>query len=825
MIRNYWLVAIRKLLRSKIHSFINILGLTIGIASCLIIFLLTRYELSCDTFHPGGSRIYRVVALRGSHLEDTRKLGFLPASVPPTLQTELTGCEAVAGFYLFYTQVTIPAGEPRHGNEPRNGNEPRHFDAPERGATSDIVIAQPDYFKIFHYQWLAGNPTTSLTEPYRVVLTSDQLKRYFGDITPAAAIGREVIYRDSLPVYVSGVVKSWDRNTDFAFNDFISFATVEHTFLKDYLSIGEWHNWNGAAQGFVKLAPGITPEQVNAQFPAFVKKYMDPGPGSLVQLHLQPLKDIHFDADYLDMLGHKAHLATLYGLMAIAVFILLLAAVNFINLSTAQSLQRTKEIGIRKVLGSRQRDIAFQFLGETFLTTLLATALSVLITPITLRLLHSYLPSGLKFTGTAVNIAFLIGITVITGLLAGSYPAKVISALLPVLSLKGQATRSLQPNRYLHRTLIVFQFTISLAFIMCTVIVTRQLHYVLNTDLGFDKDAIVTFRTRGNYPAQDREVLAQKLRALPGVAMVTRHAETPEAARHGGTSIEYKGATDNQSLASFEQCDTNYLKLFDIPLVAGRNVFPNDSVHEFVINETCAKQLGFKRPGDALGQRVITGANGWQGPVVGVVRDFHSQSLHEAITPFFLLDNPRGERAVSVKLAPAVRTPEAVAAVLHQIQTLWKATYPNEKFSYSFLDESIANLYEQEQKTSDLLRLAMVIAILISCMGLLGLATFAAEQRSKEISIRKVLGASVGSIVTLLTGNFLWPVALAIVIATPVAWYFMQRWLQGFVYRTTVPWWLFACCGLAAIAIALLTVGVQAVRTATANPVEKLRSE
>jgi len=832
MIRNYWLVAIRKLLRQKIHSVINILGLTIGIASCLIIFLLTRYELSCDTFHPDGSRIYRVVALRGSHLEDARKLGFLPSSVPPTLQSELTGCEAVAGFYLFNTQVTIP------GDQSGKNREPRHFDAPPPGrprpsvfdarpasATPDIVIAQPEYFRIFHYDWLAGNPATSLNEPFQVVLTSDQLQRYFGDITPAAAIGRQIIYRDSLSVYVSGVVKSWHRHTDFVFNDLISFATVEHSFLKDYLSMGEWHNWNGAAQGFVKLAPGAIPSQVEAQFPAFVNKYMKPHPGSIVQLHLQPLKDIHFNADYLDMFGHKAHLPTLYGLMAIAVFILLLAAINFINLSTAQSLQRTKEIGIRKVLGSRRKDIAIQFLGETFLTTLLATTLSVLITPIALHLLHTYLPAGLTFTLTPITILFLIGITVITGLLAGSYPAKVISALLPVMSLKGQATRSLQPNRYLHRALIVFQFTISLAFIMCTVIVTRQLHYVLNTDLGFDKDAIVTFRTRGEYPASDREVLAQKLRALPGIAMVTRHAETPEAARHGGTSIEYKGATDNQSLASFEQCDTNYLKLFDIPLVAGRNIFPNDSVHEFVINETCAKQLGFKRPSDALGQRVITGANGWQGPVVGVARDFHSQSLHEAITPFFLLDNPRGERTVSIKLAPAARTPEAVAAVLHQIQTLWKATYPNEKFSYSFFDESIANLYEQEQKTSDLLRLAMVIAILISCMGLLGLATFAAGQRSKEISIRKVLGASVARIVALLTGNFLWPVALAIVIATPVAWYFMQRWLQGFVYRTTVPWWLFVCCGLAAIAIALLTVGFQAVRTATANPVEKLRSE
>ena len=817
MIRNYFLVALRKMLRHKIHTIINVLGLTIAVASCLIIFLLTRYELSTDTFHPGKDRIYRIVALRGSHLDGARKIGYLPSSAPPTLQSELTGCEAVAGFYMLNAKVSIPAAA--------GSKAPKSFDAPSSGATPNIIIAQPEYFKIFQYTWLAGNPATSLSEPFRVVLTQDKLHYYFGNITPEAAIGRQIIYNDSLPVYVSGVVKSWDHNTDFAFTDFISFATTRNSFLKDILGFDQWGMWSGATQGFVKLAENTTPAQIERQFPAFVKKYFNPGNDMTVQLQLQPLADVHFNAEYADQYAHKAHLPTLYGLMAIAVFILLLAAINFINLSTAQSLQRTKEIGIRKVLGSRRRDIAYQFFGETFLLTLLATVLSVLITPMTLALLHNYLPAGLHFTITAANILFLLAITVTTALLAGSYPARVISALLPVLSLRGQATRDLQPNRHLHRALIVFQFTISLVFIMGTVIVARQLHYVLNTDLGFDKDAILTFRTRGNYPAQDREVLAEKIRAIPGVALVTRHSETPESKRHGGTGVDYKGAIDKHLLASFETCDTNYLKLFNIGLVAGRNVFPSDSLHEFLINETCAQQLGFKRPADALGQTIITGMNGWQGPVVGVVRDFHSQSLHQAITPFFMLDSRRGERTISVKLGPEARTPEAVAVVLRKIQSLYKTTFPNEKFSYTFFDETIASLYEQERKISDLLRLAMFIAISISCMGLLGLATFAAEQRSKEISIRKVLGASVGRIIALLTGNFLWPVALAIVIATPIAWYFMNSWLQGFAYRTTIPWWLFVCCGLAAIAIALVTVGFQSLRAATANPIDKLRSE
>jgi putative ABC transport system permease protein len=808
MLKNYWLVAIRKILRHKIYSSIDILGLTIGVASCLIIFLVTRFELSYDTFHPDKDRIYRVVALRGHEMN---KMGFLPSSVPITLQGELIGCEAVTGFYNYNATVTIP------------GHEPKHFDAAERGTPSAIVFAQPQYFDIFKYRWLAGNPTTSLSEPNRVVLTQNEMHYYFGDISPDAAIGRQIIYNDSLNTFVSGVVASWTGNTDFGFKDFISFATVQNNFLKNIFSFGQWGNWTRASQGFVKLAKGVTPAQIERQFPDFEKKYTPPD--QKVQLHLQPLADLHFNADYTDAYSRKAHLPTLYGLMAIAVFILLLAAINFINLSTAQSFQRTKEIGIRKVLGSRRRDIAWQFLGETFLLTLLAVGLSIALTPLILSLLHDYLPPGIHMDYSPATLLFLLGIAVITALLAGSYPAKVISALLPVLSLKGQATRNLGPNRHLHRALIVFQFTISLVFIMGTVIVTRQLHYVLNKDLGFDKDAIITFRTRGNYPPHDREVLAQKLRALSGITLVSLHNETPEAQRHNGTDVDYAANPDHKLIASYETCDTNYLRLFGIKLVAGRNVFPNDSVHEFLLNETCARQLGFTHPSEALGQTIQTGMDDLSGPIVGIVRDFHAQSLHEPIQPFFILDFRNMERTISIKLGPGARTPESVAVILNKVKALWKTTFPNEKFSYSFFDESIANLYQQEQKISVLMRLAMVIAILISCMGLLGLASFAAEQRSKEISIRKLLGASVAQIMALLTGNFLWPVALAFVIATPVAWYFMKSWLQGFVYRTTLPWWLFGCCGAAAVAIALLTVGFQAVRTAMINPANNLRNE
>jgi putative ABC transport system permease protein len=811
MLKNYWLVAIRKLWKHRAHALINVLGLTVGLTSCLIIFLITHFELSFDHFHPDGNRIYRVVTgitMNGRQISTSA----VPAPVARTLPKEVPGCEAVAGFFNLTSGVIIPgktAGEPK-----------KEFDPPQ-APPSPIIIAGPEYFQIFQYKWLAGNPATSLSEPFRVVLSAAEVKHYFGNITPQEAVGRLVIYSDSLQTYVSGVVQDWDHNTDLAFRDFISYSTAQRSFIGQNFWIDDWHGLSGASQAYVLLNKGSTAAQVTRQLAAFVKKYNFRAVDQATTLSLQPLADLHFNTAYHDMYSRQAHLPTLYGLMGLAVFILLLAMVNFVNLSTAQSLQRTKEVGIRKVLGSRRKDIVWQFLGETFLLTLLAVILSLLITQPVITLLSHYVPAGLRLEFTVPTLLFLFGMTVVTSLLAGLYPAKVISALLPVLSLKGQATRNLAPNRFLHRGLIVFQFTISLAFIICTVIVTRQLHYVLNADLGFDKDAIISFRAMGPMmgPPKDREVLAQQLRVLPGVAMVGRNGQTPQSSMaRMGTFVYHGPKEDSVDMAVAQDADTNYLRLFGIRLVAGRNYFANDSAEEYLINETMARQLGIRRPEDAIGQRANDGI------IVGVVRDFHAASLQRAIPPLSVHYNKNGN-LISIRLTSTARQPEAVATVISQVERLWRATYPNEKVSYTFLDDDIAKAYQRERQLSGLMRLAMIIAISISCMGLLGLATFTAEQRQKEISIRKVLGASMVRLFRMLTLDFLWPVALAFVIATPIAWYFMYGWLKGFAYKATVPWWLFGLCGFAAVVIAMLTVGYQALRAAFRSPAEALRSE
>jgi putative ABC transport system permease protein len=826
MVKNYWLIAIRKLWKHKVHAAINVLSLAIGLTACLIIFLITHFELGYDRFHPNGNRIYRIVEHRtiGNHHGDEAAI---QGPVASALRGEVTGCQAVSPFLNFDWTVMIPGKGA--------GQQTKEFQPPQ--GTSPVIITDAHYFQIFQYKWLAGNPATSLNDPYRVVLSAKEVRQYFGNIPPEASIGREVIYvgMDTLRTYVSGVVADWDQNTDFPFRDFISYSTAQTTFIRKTFLLDDWHGIGTFSGGLVLLDKGVTVAQVERQFPAFVKRHFDLQRGQTASLSLQPLADIHFNETYRDDYSRQAHLPTLYGLMGIAIFILLLAVINFVNLSTAQSLQRTKEVGIRKVLGSRRKDLIFQFFGETFVLTILAVMGSLSITAPMISLLHDYMPPGFSFQSSPAVLLFVAAITIITTLLAGWYPARVISALLPVVSLKGQATRSLQPNRLLHRGLIVFQFTISLVFIIATVVVARQLHYVLNTDLGFDKDAIITSNTDG--PVRDRDVLAQQLRKVPGIEVVSCNGGTPQSSFHLSQDFSYSGSENITVSAGFIDADTNYLRLFGLRLVAGRNFRANDSAHEYLINETMASQLGFRQPESALGQSVTpsgqssmryspggSGQKRTTGIIVGVVRDFHSGSMHKAIGPVILSYSSQVPE-ISIRLATEARQPESVATVLAEVQKLWKATYPHDEFSYKFFDETIANLYRQEQRLSGLMRLAMIIAIAISCMGLLGLATFAAEQRQKEISIRKVMGASVTRIFRMLTAEFLWPVAFAFIIAAPLSWYFLHKWLQGFAYRTTVPWWIFGCCGLAAVAIAMLTVGVEALKAAHRNPVKSLQAE
>jgi ABC-type antimicrobial peptide transport system permease subunit len=820
MLNKQLLFAFRRLGRHKLNTTINILGLTLGVLSCLVIYLFINFEFSYDKFHPNGDRVYRVVA--------NGKYGNSAGMTPPLaadLRRETTGFDIVTGFYVFDSRVIVPNAA---------GKAERTFAGVGPDELNHMAYAEPQFLQLFPYEWLAGSPKTALSAPFSVVLTEKEARRYFEGGDPQSWLGRTLVYHDSLTLSVTGIVADRKENSDVSFTDLVSYSTIEHSFLKE--DIDGWNLWDGNAQAFVRLPKGTAPARAEKQFPAFLARHSRQSKKELPQLALQPLADIHFNAEYRDWYGRRAHKPTLYALAGIALFILLIASINFINLSTAQAAQRSREIGVRKVLGSSRFGLTSQFLLETSLIVFVAMALALLLANPVIHALGRFIPAGVHLDITSpASIGFIVLTAAITCLLAGWYPARMLSAFLPVLSLRGQGVQQLNTKSWLRKSLIVFQFTISLLFIIATMVVGRQTHYMLNTDLGFKKDAILTIDLPWN-PKDKKEVFAAELSRLAGVQQISLASASPAAKGHSGTAIERAGATDIKlDIAGCDQVDPGYIPLYGITMLAGRNFFIADSARpespgvtasrSFIINETAAKALGFTRPAAAIGQPVKTGFGGTVGPIIGVVKDYHSTSYHDKITPWFLTMTKGAGRLLSVKLNSNYRTPAQARELLTRVEASFKSIYPDTRFSARFFDETIQQLYQKEQKTAQIMNLSMAMAIFISCMGLFGLAAFTASQRTREIGIRKVLGAGVPHLVSMLSKDFVVLVGLATLIAAPIAGWAMHQWLQDFAYHISIPWWIYAGAGLAAIVIALVTVSFQAIRAATANPVDSLKAE
>jgi len=685
------------------------------------------------------------------------------------------------------------------------------------------------------------------------VLTESRARLYFGSIPLDKIIGKELIYDDSLHLSVSGIVKDWDQHSDLLFKEFISFATIQSSFLKNVSDLelatrpDKW-NMPDYSQNFVKLAKGTTPAQFERQTISMVKEHMThEGDWGKIRIRLQPLSAMHFDANYQDFYSRKANLPTLYMLMGIAAFILLIAAINFINLSTAQSLRRAKEIGIRKVLGSNRSSLVLQFLTETFLLTALAVASSLLIVYPALRIFRDFIPKGVRLDLTdSFTWIFLLGTILVTSLLAGLYPALMLSASSPMRSLRARGV--VRQKGYLRKGLIVFQFTISLVFIIGTIVIGSQTHYLLSADLGFTKEAILGIQTSSNYATNKRNILAERIRQLPGVRMVSACWNPPMIDYNlpEGRILERKDKPV-QLECSERIGDEYYVPLFGLKIIAGRNFMPPrddtvglvplhspgytiEPVHtEILINETCARQLGFKTPGDAIGHIVGTPSPFSPvvtGPIVGVLADFHAQSLFSPIRPTYVYGSKNlWFGGVQVKLSAQNKTAGQIKTTLAGIEKSWKDIYPDEPFEYQFLDQAMAGYYDKEQKMVQITNAAMMIAIFVSCMGLFGLVRFTAEQRTREIGIRKVLGASVSGIVAMLSKDFLMLVLISIGIASPVSWWFLHQWLQDFAYRINMSWWIFVLAGLSAILAAMITVSFQAVKAAVCNPVKSLKTD
>ena len=807
MIKNYLKVAWRNIRRNRIYAAINVFGLALGICACIVIFLICQYEFSFDNFHKDKDRIYRIMGDLTQNSGQKLHFGKLPAGVSQTAAAELTGFHAVAGVMPYNAEISVP-GEAKATKRTNN----------------NTVIVQPQYFEIFKYQWLAGNESDALNGPFKVVLTENEASLYFGNKTADELIGRQIVYNDSLKVTVSGIIKDWNKNTDLGFTDFISAATLKSSFLKKSINTdAAWEPPYMNTWTFVKLSAGTKPAQINSEMVELVKRHG--APNTKLKLWLQAITDIHFDGDVIENPVRTADKPTLYSLIIIALFILILAVINFINLSTAQSLQRSKEVGVRKVLGSSRTSLIFQFLTETTVLVLFSVSLAVLLVKPTLNGFYSFMPPGVTFNFLSIPvIVFLTSITIVTSLLAGLYPAKVLSSYLPVQTLKGASDQKGGEKWLLRKGLIVFQFSVSLIFIISGIIMANQLRYVRQTNPGFNADAIINVDTPGDDSLSKVKVIAQEIRQLKGVSTVGLQWVPPQADNGRGRSIKFN--TNEAKSTGVVQIagDENFIPLYHIKLLAGRNIMHADSMREFVINETLSRLMGCKSPADAVGKILY-----WDGikpyPVVGVVADFHTRSFHEIIAPLCLVNRPNRERTLAVKLASAGKHSDEIKASLAQIQQLWKQMYPQATFKYQFYDETLTLLYQRDQRTATLINTAITITIFISCIGLFGLALFTAEKRAKEISIRKILGASASNIAVMLSTDFVILVVIALVIASPVACYFMNRWLLGFAYHIDITLWVFILAGLAAIVISLATVSFQAIKAALANPVKSLRSE
>jgi predicted permease len=819
MIRNYLKVAFRNFWRHKLFTLINVIGLTIGISAALVIYLIVHYDFTFDKFHKDGDRIYRVVtdfSFSGSPGHNQGVCGPLPWAT----KTQVTGLEEAAPiFRLSQPNVTVP-----------NGNK-----ASSRFKIQDnVIVADSDYFKLFEYKWLAGSAKSALNAPYQVVLTSEQAEKYFPGASYEQMLGRTVVY-DTLKTTVSGIVQTIKQNTDFTFHDFISFPTAfSNPSLKGQLRL---HNWGGTSpeyQLFVKLALQATTVHIEKQLNDIMKKNNKSRPGVTEVFALQPLADIHFNATYGAFNGRVADRTTLYELSGIALFLLLLGCINFINLTTAQSAQRAKEIGIRKTLGSSRKQLVFQFLSETFLITLIAVIISAVIAPAVLKLFAGFVPRGIQVDLLAQPdiILFLVTLVIVVSVASGFYPALVLSGYKPVSAIKNQANEGSGKTRNVlfRKSLIVTQFAIAQFFIMATILVSKQVYYAVHKDLGFKKDAILII----NSPWKNRQeglnqVFFNKLKAIPQVELVSMGRDAPTSDDSHGTEGSYKDGKKEIKIENLglKFGDENYIKVYHIKLLAGRNLMPGDTSKAFLINNTLAKQLGFNNPQDAVG-KVITNFNGDTNmQIIGVVADFNQESIHAAIAPLAILTstNHYFNGTFHIALKPQTANGDEWETAITSMEKAWKHIYPEDDFEYSFFDESIARLYANEQHTSTLLSWATSLSILISCLGLLGLAIYTTTQRTKEIGVRKVLGATVSQIVVLLSTEMVWLIILAFVIISPVAWWAMNKWMQDFADKTSISWWIFALSGGGMLLTALFTSGFQTIKAALANPVKSLRSE
>lgn len=805
MLQNYFKIAWRSLARNRAFSAINIIGLAIGLASCMLISLYVLDELSFDRYNEKASQIVRVVfkgTMQGGKINEAHVM-------PPTAQALKADYPEV----LAATRL-------------RQGGFPKVVLGDKEYSGDNLALADSNFFQVFTLPLIKGNAKTALLEPNSLVITQKLADKYFGKADP---IGQIVNFKgDSTNYKVTGVIEKVPQNSHFHFDIFASMASYADSKSNSWMT-SEFFT-------YLVLPKGYDYKKLEAKLPQTVDKYMAPQlkqamgvtldefrkSGNSLGLYLQPLTDIHLHSDFGYDLGNNGDIKYVYIFGAVAIIMLVIACINFMNLSTAGASKRAREVGVRKVMGSDKKELVYQFLLESILLTSIAMVLAVIFGYLALPLFNTLSGKDLSLQFSAIPslLPSLILFGLVVGILAGSYPAFFLSSFKPILVLKGRMVTD-RKSISLRSGLVVVQFFISITLIIGTTVVYQQLRFIQNKKLGYSKDQVLVIDTWSLGP--NKKSFKDEILRDPRVVNASSSSYIPAGPSYNNNYMVYPDDKNMQLIKTLRyDVDASYIPTLGMEMTAGRNFskeFGNDS-SGVIINETAASMLGFKN--DAL-DRTITNTNNEGGKgtyrVIGVVKDFNFKSLHEKITPLvMILGQDSGNLIVKIKT-------KEVKSLLADLENKYKEYKSEQPFAYSFLDERFNNTYQAEQKTGSILGIFAGLTIFVASLGLFGLATFTAQQRTKEIGVRKVLGASIGSIVALLSGEFIKLVIVALVIATPVAWYMMTRWLQDFEYRISVEWWVFALSGLFAIAIALLTVSYQSIKTAMINPVKSIRME
>lgn len=796
MLENYLKTALRNLWRQKASTAINISGLSIGVAGSLILFLMVYHHSHFDDFHSRGDRIYRVV-VQSKGNTGNEYTGGIPAVLPEAFAADFPQAEEVVfTSYRAGALVTVI----------QDSADPKKY-IEEQG----VVVTQPQLFRIFDREVLSGDVFKGLDEPNEAVVSLSLARKYFGKDDP---IG-EVVRHDGHDYKITAVVDDPGNNTDLPFTLFLSYATT-----RKQLDEKGWNSIWSDEQCYFLLKEVEQISSVESGIPAFVKKHHgDKGAESSTYL-MQPLAEIHADERFGNYNYKTVSPTTLIFLSAIAIVLVLTACINFVNLSTAEAIRRAKEVGIRKSLGGTRPQLIRQFLGETTLMTVVSVAAAIGISYVALSFLNPFLELSLALDFASGNLwMYLIGVGVAVSMLSGLYPSVVMSAFQPAHAIK--STSPGKSGYGMRRGLVVAQFFISQLLIIGTIVMIRQTDYLAEKDLGFSKDAVINIeipeREQPGAGESKMRTLREQISLIPGVEMASLNNSAPSSSNVAGTNFSIEGKDDDFG-TQVKEVDGNYVDMFKLKVLAGETIGDYDTARGFLVNRKLVETVGFSEPGEIVGKEMRMW--GKRLPVVGVVENFHTVSLASDIEPVVILNRMRGFRNISVKL-----TPSSMQASIAQIQKAWEQAYPSAIFSYEFLDEQVRAFYDDQRRMSVMLTIFTSVAIFIGCLGLFGLVTFMANQKTKEIGIRKVLGASVGNIVLIFSREFLILIIVGFVLAVPASWWMMQEFLSNFAYRTPIGPSVFAIGVGVTVVIAMVTVGYRSFRAAAMNPVDTLRSE